>query len=64
MCVGAGRLTINMAGLSGNISSVLLLNELPNPFTPMAFLPPRVASQAKFSEFVIACSLAVCFSID
>ena len=53
----------NMAGLSTNISSILLCNELLNPFTPMAFLPPHLAFQAKFSEFVIACSLAVRFSI-
>ena len=53
-----------MVGSSGNITSVLLWNELPNPFTPMAFLSPRVAFQVKFSEIVIAYSLAVCFSID
>ena len=53
-----------MAASSGNISSILLCNELPNPFTPMAYLPPHLAFEAKFSEFVIACSLAVCFSID
>jgi hypothetical protein len=52
-----------MAGSSGNISSILLCNELPNSFTPMAFLPPNLAFEAKISEFVIACSLAVCFSI-
>jgi hypothetical protein len=52
-----------MAGSSGNISSILPCNELPNPFTPMAFLSPHLAFQAKFSEFVIACSLAVRFSI-
>ncbi|KIM42991.1 hypothetical protein M413DRAFT_435158 [Hebeloma cylindrosporum] len=48
-----------MVGLQGNLSSALLCNELPNPFTPMAFLPPHLAFQAKFSEFVIACSLAL-----
>jgi len=52
-----------MAGSSANINNTLLCNELPNPFTPMAFLPPRLAFEAKFSEFVMACSLAVCFSI-
>ena len=53
-----------MGGTSGNLSSVLLCNELPNPFTPMAFLPPNLAVQAKISEFLIAFSLAVCLSID
>jgi hypothetical protein len=52
-----------MASSSGNISSTLSCNELPNPFTPLAFLPPELAFEAKFSEFVMACSLAVCFSI-
>jgi hypothetical protein len=53
-----------MASSSGNISNVLQCNELPNPFTPMAFLPPNMAVQAKVSEFLITFSLAVCFSID
>jgi len=30
-----------------------------NPFTPMAFLPPELASQAVLAGFVVACSLSV-----
>ena len=54
----------NVVDSSGNISSPLLCNDLPNPFMPMASLPPRLVFQAKLAEFVIACSLAVCFYID
>ena len=53
----------NMADSFANISSILLCNEILNPLTPMAFLPPHLAFEAKISELVIACSLAVCFSI-
>ena len=51
----------NMAGSSGNISSILLSKAPPDP---LAFLPPHLAFQVKISELIIACSLAVCFSFD
>ncbi|KDR71656.1 hypothetical protein GALMADRAFT_213922 [Galerina marginata CBS 339.88] len=42
------------ASLSGSEASQVL-----NPFTPMAFLPPELASQAVLAGFVVACSLSV-----
>jgi len=49
-----------MAGSSSNVSSILPPKALPDP---LAFMPPHFAFQVKFSELVIASSLAVRLSI-
>ena len=36
----------------------------PNPSTPIASLHPRLVLRTKLAEFVVSCSLAVCFSVD
>lgn len=39
--------------------SALNATELPNPFTPLAFLPPTLASQLEASRYLYVATLAV-----
>lgn len=42
---------------TSNITQILL--QLPNPFTPMAFLPPELARQLTVGMYAIVGALAV-----
>ena len=59
--LSVSSLLSNMAGSSGNIS---LCDDLSNPLTPTLFLPPQIVTQTTLPWFVLACSVAVRFTID
>lgn len=41
-------------------SSDVLPSQLPNPFTPMAFLPPELAYQTAVTTYIVVGMLGVC----
>jgi len=46
--------------MATNDSSISGAVELPNPFTPMAFLPPEIAYQVTISTYIGVGSMGVC----
>ncbi|KAF7335982.1 hypothetical protein MSAN_02311900 [Mycena sanguinolenta] len=54
-----GRLKSRICAIPHEIPTWIMANitELPNPFTPLAFLPPALASQFEVSRYFIAATL-------
>ena len=58
-CTGSGRSCPQSSSTKFTMASNNTVPVLPNPFTPLAFLPPVLADQFEVSCFVVVAGLAV-----